>query len=128
MVSGFFTSPCDHLRISSAVARPMRISSKKFTSSILCLSLFSQLTRYLKFSVTEPSPPPTCQKLSTIFGAEILTSRRESGALDFFDSAEGVTGATGEVDAEVFRRPVVVLGVSQFHLCAVTGQHFNVQA
>src|SRR5215831_5772796 len=33
MVSGFFTSPCDHCRMSSAVARPMRRSSKKLTSS-----------------------------------------------------------------------------------------------
>src|SRR5579875_649255 len=34
MVSGFFTSPCDHCLMSSAVARPMRRSSKKLTSSI----------------------------------------------------------------------------------------------
>src|SRR5580698_9822912 len=33
MVSGFFTSPCDHCLMSSAVARPMRRSSKKLTSS-----------------------------------------------------------------------------------------------
>src|SRR5215469_15169919 len=33
MVSGFFTSPWDHCLMSSAVARPMRRSSKKLTSS-----------------------------------------------------------------------------------------------
>src|ERR1700722_10183011 len=33
MVSGFLTSPCDHCLMSSAVARPMRRSSKKLTSS-----------------------------------------------------------------------------------------------
>src|SRR6185437_14643735 len=38
MVSGFFTSPCDHCRMSSAVARPMRSSSKKLTSSNSCPS------------------------------------------------------------------------------------------
>src|ERR1700678_3068596 len=35
MVSGFFTSPCDHCLMSSAVASPMRRSSKKLTSSIV---------------------------------------------------------------------------------------------
>src|SRR6266699_3616959 len=35
MVSGFLTSPWDHWRMSSAVARPMRSSSKKLTSSTL---------------------------------------------------------------------------------------------
>src|SRR3979490_3107224 len=33
MVSGFLTSPCDQRRMSSAVARPMRSSSKVVTSS-----------------------------------------------------------------------------------------------
>src|SRR6478672_8667725 len=33
MVSGFLTSPWDHARMSSAVARPIRNSSKKLTSS-----------------------------------------------------------------------------------------------
>src|SRR5579859_979049 len=33
MVSGFLTSPCDHCLMSSAVASPMRRSSKKLTSS-----------------------------------------------------------------------------------------------
>src|SRR5215470_1846588 len=40
MVSGFFTSPCDHCLMSSAVARPMRRSSKKLTSSTLVVSPF----------------------------------------------------------------------------------------
>src|SRR5262245_36389236 len=43
MVSGFFTSPCDHRRMSSAAARPIRSSSKKFTSST-CVSLLSKRT------------------------------------------------------------------------------------
>src|SRR6056297_2769960 len=34
MVSGFLTSPLDHWRMESAVARPMRSWSKSFTSSI----------------------------------------------------------------------------------------------
>src|SRR5918996_930628 len=34
MVSGFFTSPLDHMRTWSCVARPIRSSSKLFTSSI----------------------------------------------------------------------------------------------
>src|SRR5438046_10509374 len=33
MVSGFLTSPLDHARIRSAMARPIRSSSKKFTSN-----------------------------------------------------------------------------------------------
>src|SRR5690348_8450127 len=33
MVSGFLTSPCDHLRMSSTVARPIRSSSNTLTSS-----------------------------------------------------------------------------------------------
>jgi hypothetical protein len=41
--------------------------------------------------------------------------------LDFFDSAEGVTGATREVDAEVLRRSVIVLRISQLHLGTVAG-------
>src|ERR687891_2682041 len=43
MVSGFFTSPWDHWRMSSAVARPMRSSSKKLTSSNSCPSFVSRL-------------------------------------------------------------------------------------
>src|ERR671912_3003111 len=54
MVSGFFTSPCDHCRISSAVARPMRISSKKFTSSTLLVFFLYALLG----CVTCPCPEP----------------------------------------------------------------------
>src|SRR5262245_32836996 len=36
MVSGFFTSPLDHMRMVSAVARPMRSCEKSFTSSMGC--------------------------------------------------------------------------------------------
>src|SRR5580692_9730715 len=40
MVSGFFTSPCDHCLMSSAVAIPIRRSSKKLTSSTVGKSPF----------------------------------------------------------------------------------------
>src|SRR6202040_3636628 len=42
MVSGFLTSPLDHVRIESAVARPIRSCSKLLTSSMQ--SLFHCIT------------------------------------------------------------------------------------
>src|SRR6478735_5622298 len=45
MVSGFLTSPLDHMRMESAVARPIRSWSKLLTSSMFVRSSISQSIR-----------------------------------------------------------------------------------
>src|ERR687897_3049796 len=118
MVSGFFTSPCDHCRISSAVARPMRISSKKFTSSTLLVFFLYALLG----CVTCPCPEP-------VEGFVALTgSGRVIGSSNLVHDAEGLTWASRQVDAEVLTAAVVLVGVPQLHLGAVTREHLDVQA
>src|ERR1700751_6139004 len=74
MVSGFFTSPCDHCLMSSAVARPMRRSSKKLTSSTVLV-------------------PPS---LSDIFDAARLTPGQVDA--EFFRRAEDIFVGVAHVD------------------------------
>src|SRR5215469_14508731 len=101
MVSGFLTSPCDQSLMSSAVARPMRRSSKKLTSS----------------TWLSPNSP------SVTRGSDRLARTCDS---DLFDTARL---APGQVDAEFFSGPEDVL-VCVAHLDggAVAGQHLHVQA
>src|SRR5690348_6386319 len=101
MVSGFFTSPWDHCRMSSAVARPMRSSSKKLTSSTSVLSSF------------------------------VAQKSARSGSVDeVVDGHRVGSGAAGQVDAQVRRGPleVLVVGVAHFDRRAVAGEHLDVQA
>src|SRR3712207_4968459 len=117
MVSGFLTSPCDQARMSSAVARPIRSSSKTLTSSkgVLLSSLSRSRSRdrprwrnYFRWSVPRPAHPSREGRAGT-------TS-------DLFDAA-GV-GPARQVDAELLRRAVhlvvVLLHVDQ---AAVGRQH-----
>src|SRR6476659_4698599 len=60
MVSGFLTSPWDHARMSSAVARPIRNSSKKLTSSTGGTSLS------VSNSGDRPAASSTCWSSPTI--------------------------------------------------------------
>src|ERR1700740_2825703 len=55
MVSGFLTSPCDQSLMSSAVARPMRRSSKKLTSST-CVIPWVVLGFSDLFNAARPQP------------------------------------------------------------------------
>src|SRR5690242_14393589 len=105
MVSGFLTSPCDHCRMSSAVASPMRNSSKKLTSStyvFLTLQLCCQLNHVGPGGgVGHPSPKPRTSHF--FYGARL---------------------ATRKVNAQLFSGPehfVVRLAHLQGH--AVAGQH-----
>src|SRR6476469_6352490 len=98
MVSGFLTSPWLHVRMSSAVARPIRSWSKKFTSSTVAafLRLFWNLYE-LGTGETAPAVVSTS-----------ATDDRGSSS-DFFD-ARGL--AAGQVDAELLGGPEdVFLGV-----------------
>src|SRR6195952_3320606 len=114
MVSGFLTSPWDQVRISSAAARPIRISSKKLTSSTDCTSL-------------------SCQKWwsVTVLGSRTATHRggsSTSGSVhQFVDRGRLVAG---QVDSEVGRSPleIVVVGIAHLDGGAVRGQHLHVQA
>src|SRR4051794_38626582 len=107
MVSGFLTSPCDHWRMSSAVARPMRNSSKKLTSS--------------KISFFQISPPGTRERAPA--GAPMAPGCRD--ASDLFDAA-GLTPR--QVDAELFGRPEdVLVGLAHLDGHAVAGEHLDVE-
>src|SRR4051812_29691980 len=95
--------------MSSAVARPMRSSSKKLTSSTMSSPSFG-----VRNSLFLPGssgggrhrPPP--------------------GALHLFDAARL---APGQVDAELFRRTEhVFVGVAQLDGHAVAAQHLDVEA
>src|SRR5690242_3405626 len=110
MVSGFFTSPCDHWRMSSAVARPIRNSSKKLTSSTwypscrYCKSKCHRRARRGPFA----RPPPH--------------------ALDLVDAGYALVRAAGEIDAELLRRAEhLVVRLTQLESHAVGGQHLDVE-
>src|SRR5690606_5081878 len=114
MVSGFFTSPCDQARMSSAVARPMRSSSKTLTSS--------KMSYFLKFSkilgVQDcawcPGPAPGAP------GAGPVS--------DLVDAGGGVRPPR-EVDAELLSGAVHLV-VRLLHLDGdtVAREHLDVQA
>src|SRR5918998_5600096 len=102
MVSGFLTSPCDHCRMSSAVASPIRSSSKKLTSSTLCQSLF-------RGCVLKVAGRGTPAAASDLFNAARLTP--------------------GQVDAEFLRRTEdVLVRVAHLDRHAVAGEHLDVEA
>src|SRR5436309_68728 len=109
MVSGFFTSPCDHWRMSSAVARPMRSSSKKLTSSTwFLLSLFVSRSQWG----------------SGRGRAAAVPRRRAPSRSDLFDAA-GL--AAGQVDAQLLRGPEdVLVGLAHLDRHAVAGEHLDV--
>src|SRR6266498_969908 len=95
MVSGFLTSPCDHCRMSSAVARPMRSSSKKLTSSTLFQSLSFRKVRQWSWSawrlrrVAVRCRPPACRATSSdLFDAARLAPRQVNA--EFLRGAEDV--------------------------------------
>src|SRR3954462_14201830 len=99
MVSGFFTSPWDHWRMSSAVASPMRSSSKKLTSSTCVLSSSLSLAR--AGSVDDV----------------VDGHRLGSGAAGQVDAQV----RRGPLE-------VLVVGVAHLDRLAVAGEHLDVQA
>src|SRR5690242_13909715 len=101
MVSGFLTSPWLHWRMSSAVARPMRSSSKKLTSSTWFL--LSCLWVELKWMVCKRGGMPRGRRAGRGHAAY---------ASHLFDRA-GL--APGQVDPELLRRAEDVL-VGLLHL------------
>src|SRR5688572_19414518 len=110
MVSGFLTSPCDHCLMSSAVARPIRSSSKKLTSSKTLPSFRVQTLWF------ESGP-----------GAGAAAMDDGPGSVsDFFDAARP---PRGQVVADPFRRAEEVL-VGPAHLVGkpVAGDNFYVEA
>src|SRR5690349_22380666 len=112
MVSGFLTSPWLHARISSAVARPIWICSKKFTSSKVC-SLGCCLSQYANRWLGGTEGPGR-------------RARRPGLTSDFFDAARL---APRQVDAQLFGRAEdVLLGVLQRDRSAVLRQHLHVEA
>src|SRR4026209_2942185 len=110
MVSGFLTSPCDHWRMSSAVARPMRSSSKKLTSS--------------KISFFQISPPEILAERESPAGAPKTTAGR--CPLDLFDAARLTPG---QVDAQLLGSTEdVLVGLAHLDGHAVAGEHLDVEA
>src|SRR3954452_5709554 len=104
MVSGFLTSPLLQVRMSSAVARPMRSSSKKLTSST-CLSL-------------------------SLYGSAGSGNAGDAGslrpALDLLDRRRL---ATGQIDAEFLGSAEdVLVAIAHLDGDAVAGQHLDVEA
>src|SRR6478736_1493897 len=116
MVSGFFTSPCDQARMSSAEARPIRSSSKTLTSSKGGPTSFACRQNRLNGNVAKGAgPPPT------------LHGRAAGSTSDLFDAA-GVR-APGQVDAELLRCAVdLVVVLLHVDGDAVRGEHLHVQA
>src|SRR5262245_24843069 len=101
MVSGFLTSPCDHRRMSSAAARPIRSSSKKLTSST-CVSSTSARCLCLMW---------------TDFGS------------DFVDAHRTFVRTTRQVDAQLLGGAEhLVVGLAHLQGHAVAGEHLDVEA
>src|SRR4051794_35455907 len=102
--------------MSSAVARPMRNSSKKLTSSTWSIPRISLLGCFSRPAGAAPAP------------------RHEDSApgrtpSDLFDAADTLVRAPGQVDAEFFRGPEdLVVGLAHLQGHAVAGQHLNVEA
>src|SRR5919107_157554 len=103
--------------MSSAVARPMRNSSKKLTSSTWSIPRISLLGWF-------PGRRERPRLSSPAVGGH-----RGRTPSDLLDAADAFVGTPGQVDAEFFRGPedlVVSLAHLQGH--AVAGQHLDVQA
>src|SRR5829696_1434365 len=107
MVSGFLTSPCDHWRMSSAVARPIRSSSKKLTSST-------------------GSYPSSGVWLSDVVCGEPGPLLAPARPLDLLDAARL---PPGQVDTQLFRGAEdLVVRVAHLDLDAVAREDLHVEA
>src|SRR5689334_8689623 len=111
--------------MSSAVARPMRNSSKKLTSSTWSIPRISLLGCF--------SRPAGCAPGSAYqggFAAERRTTDKPGAPpSDLFDAADTLVRAPGQVDAEFFRGPEdLVVGLAHLQSHAVAGQHLDVEA
>src|ERR1700755_554737 len=97
--------------MSSAVARSMRNSSKKLTSSTWSI--------------------PRISLLGWIPGRRERPPAHARGRFpsDLFDAADALVRASGQVDAEFLRGPEdLVVGLAHLQGHAVAGQHLNVEA
>src|SRR5262245_29520987 len=103
MVSGFFTSPCDHRRIWSAVASPILSWSNMLTSSIV------------------PVLVPFARRVSV----DALAPRAVALAIVFVGAALGAA----DVDAELLGRAEhVLVELTHLDLRAIGGEHLDVEA
>src|SRR5690349_15447261 len=114
--------------MSSAVARPMRNSSKKLTSSTWSIPRVS-----LARMVSRPagaSPVVLChQDCFAALRSKPLAGHRGRAPSDLFDAADALVRAPGQVDAEFFRGPEdLVVGLAHFQGHAVAGEHLDVEA
>src|SRR6266571_929950 len=111
MVSGFLTSPCDHCRMSSAVARPIRRSSKKLTSSTY-ISPWGRSGSRSCWTRPTGGRRAACSAspwLSHLFNAARLAPR--------------------QVDAELLRGAEdILVGIAHLDGGAVAGKHLDVEA
>src|SRR6476469_4711307 len=158
MVSGFLTSPWDHARMSSAVARPIRNSSKKLTSSTgdtsLSVGISGDRVRdavlgrtsrgriglegrtWTEWDSREVSPtPPQVAFRGAAPGRDRASRSRGpssravgSPLVDQVVDRGGLV--PGQVDAQVRGRPLEVVVVAVAHLDGhtVAGEHLDVQA
>src|SRR6478672_11535871 len=108
MVSGFLTSPWLHWRIESAVARPMRSSSKKLTSNTSCFLLSYAAKGCVQewLALRQGRAAPGAHRFrqtqlarSRFVGA--LGAARPRSRLHLFDAGRL---APAQVDAELLRR------------------------
>src|SRR3954453_18870761 len=104
--------------MSSAVARPMRNSSKKLTSSTWSIPRISLLGW-----IPGRRGRPRCG------GSPHVSRAPGTQPSDLFDAADALVRAPGQVDAEFFRGPEdLVVRLAHLQGNAVAGQHLNVQA
>src|SRR5882757_4312931 len=97
--------------MSSAVARPIRSSSKKFTSSTWFI------------------PRVVKTKNGANTGGQGDGLATVPYRLDLVDAADAFVGATREVDAELFRSTEdFVVGLAHLQGRAVAGEHLNIEA
>ena len=121
MVSGFLTSPCDHARMSSAVARPMRSSSKTLTSSKVSYFLRVPATRRSCRRCWRPlrvvGPAPAASVAGGRAGARqisstLLASGRRDRSMPSSSAARYTSSSVSRISIEAPSR----------------GQHLDVQA
>src|SRR5687768_9531057 len=124
MVSGFLTSPFDHMRIVSAVARPIRIWLKSFTSSIELLPWTPR---------GAPSSRGQCEvahfsSSSSFVGGSALSEAGAALATPLVFLVGAPLGAA-EVDAELLGGAEhVLVELAHLDLLAGVGQHLDVEA
>src|SRR4051812_5594518 len=108
--------------MSSAVARPIRSSSKKLTSSKTgACFLVVMLMIFKSFVMRGGAPPPRRRPRPT----RERTPAAGRGS-DFLDAARL---AAGEVDAQLLRGPEdVLVGLAHLDGHAVAGEHLDVEA